>query len=316
MPLEDSKPVKKSELEDEEEADEKQSLGSILEGRKKKPSNANAGSAKTRLKEPKVKKEERLDDEDDKPIKASLSSGSRSKVKKEENEDDDDEKPLAKRSSNIKPDKEPKRRNKTKEEEKADTAAERKKREKKVYDLPGQKRDPPDERDSLRIFYETLYKHNPDSEMAQFWMMESGLLSKEVAKKVYEKKQKGSTQQKFSSPAKAVATVKRTTVSVSVKKKLPCSPVSSNKKRTTGSIVASRQTKKQKIEDGSSDDDIVLANKKRPSPLASSNKKKVTDSKVLSNQSKKRKKIDDGSSEDDSDDDFEPKAMTKRQRAA
>jgi len=31
------------------------------------------------------------------------------------------------------------------EEEKADTAAERKKREKKVYDLPGQKRDPPDE---------------------------------------------------------------------------------------------------------------------------------------------------------------------------
>jgi hypothetical protein len=146
-------------------------------------------------------------------------------------------------------------------------------------------------------------------------MMESGLLSKEVAKKVYEKKQKRSNQQKFSSPAKAVATVKRSTVSVSVKKKLPCSPVSSNKKRTTGSIVASRQTKKQKIEDGSSDDDIVLANKKRPSPLASSNKKKATDSKVLSNQSKKRKKIDDGSSEDDSDD-FEPKAMTKRQRAA
>jgi hypothetical protein len=104
MPSEDSKPVKKSELEDEE-ADEKLSLGSILEGRKKKPSNANAGSAKPRLKEPKVKKDERLDDEDEKPIKVSLSSESRSKVKKEENEDDDDEKPLAKRSSNIKPDK-------------------------------------------------------------------------------------------------------------------------------------------------------------------------------------------------------------------
>lgn len=41
--------------------------------------------------------------------------------------------------------KELKRRKKTKEEMKADTAAEPKKREKKVYDLPGQKRDPPEE---------------------------------------------------------------------------------------------------------------------------------------------------------------------------
>ena len=148
-------------------------------------------------------------------------------------------------------------------------------------------------------------------------MMESGLLSKEHAKKVYEKKQKRSNQQKFSSPAKAVATVKRSTVSVSVvKQKLPCSPVSSNKKRTTDSIAASKQTKKQKIEDGSSDDDIVLANRKRPSPLASSNKKTATDSKVLLKQSKKRKKIEDGSSEDESDDDFEPIATTKKQRAA
>lgn len=41
--------------------------------------------------------------------------------------------------------KELKRRKTTKEEEKADTATERKKREKKVYDFPGQKRDPPEE---------------------------------------------------------------------------------------------------------------------------------------------------------------------------
>lgn len=100
MPSEDSKPVR-VEVENEEEADDEQSLGSVLEGRKKKPSNASAGSAKPRPKEAKVKKEEPLDDEDDdngKPIKASLYSASRSKVKKEEN-DDDDGKPLAKRSS-------------------------------------------------------------------------------------------------------------------------------------------------------------------------------------------------------------------------
>lgn len=71
------------------------------------------------------------------------------------------------------------------------------KKEKKVYDLPGQKRDPPEEvlkndligisfmfgssladhlhllliiqRDPLRIFYETLHKQVPHSEMAEFW---------------------------------------------------------------------------------------------------------------------------------------------------
>lgn len=109
MPSEDSKPLRRAEVEDEEEADEKQSLGSIIEAHKKKSANASAVSAKSRPKEAKVKKEELPDDEDDigKPIKASLSSGSRSKFKKEENEDDDynvdDDKPLAKRNSISKP---------------------------------------------------------------------------------------------------------------------------------------------------------------------------------------------------------------------
>ncbi|KAK2399274.1 hypothetical protein QL285_049116 [Trifolium repens] len=42
-------------------------------------------------------------------------------------------------------------------------------REKKVYSLPGQKHDPPEERDPLRIFYESLSKQIPTSEMAEFW---------------------------------------------------------------------------------------------------------------------------------------------------
>ncbi|KAJ6684754.1 hypothetical protein OIU79_014963 [Salix purpurea] len=46
-----------------------------------------------------------------------------------------------------------------------------KKRERKVCDFSGQKRDPPEERDPLRIFYETLFEQIPDSEMAQFWLL-------------------------------------------------------------------------------------------------------------------------------------------------
>ncbi|GJT16667.1 retrovirus-related pol polyprotein from transposon TNT 1-94 [Tanacetum coccineum] len=43
-----------------------------------------------------------------------------------------------------------------------------KKREKKVYSLPGQKFDVPEEREPLRIFYESLFKQIPSSEMAEF----------------------------------------------------------------------------------------------------------------------------------------------------
>lgn len=43
------------------------------------------------------------------------------------------------------------------------------KADKKVYSLPGQKFDPPEEREPLRIFYESLSKQIPSSEMAEFW---------------------------------------------------------------------------------------------------------------------------------------------------
>ncbi|WJX16520.1 non-specific serine/threonine protein kinase [Trifolium repens] len=66
-------------------------------------------------------------------------------------------------------------------------------REKKVYSLPGQKHDPPEERDPLRIFYESLSKQIPTSEMAEFWLMEHGMLSPERAKKAFEKKQRKRT---------------------------------------------------------------------------------------------------------------------------
>ncbi|KAF4377219.1 hypothetical protein G4B88_009211 [Cannabis sativa] len=48
-------------------------------------------------------------------------------------------------------------------------------KQKKVYTLAGQKFDPPEEREPLRIFYESLSKQIPSSEMAEFWMMEHGV---------------------------------------------------------------------------------------------------------------------------------------------
>lgn len=91
--------------------------------------------------------------------------------------------------------------------------------------------------------------------------MECGLLSKEEAKRVFEKKQKRSQQQKLGSPMKAVASVKKSTQSVTVKK--PSTPVPSNQKKSTVSKDASTQSKKRKNEDRSSesdsDDDFALS---------------------------------------------------------
>ncbi|TYJ39447.1 hypothetical protein E1A91_A04G071000v1 [Gossypium mustelinum] len=176
MPSEDSKSVKKEEPEEDNE--DLKSLSSMGENRKKKPSsnsnNAAISNSKLRPKEAKVKKEEPVetDDEDEKPISKRSSATKATKPKKEES-DDEDEKPISKRSSATKADKEKEMKKKKKKgEEKKAAAGKEVKREKKVYDLPGQKRDPPEERDSLRIFYETMYQQIPHSEMAQFWSKE------------------------------------------------------------------------------------------------------------------------------------------------
>lgn len=75
-------------------------------------------------------------------------------------------------------------------------------KQKKVYTLPGQKYDPPEEREPLRIFYESLSKQIPTSEMAEFWMMEHGLLSPERAKKAYERKQRRQKEIRTGTPIK------------------------------------------------------------------------------------------------------------------
>ncbi|KAK9102350.1 hypothetical protein Sjap_019604 [Stephania japonica] len=75
-------------------------------------------------------------------------------------------------------------------------------RQKKVYTLPGQKYDTPEEREPLRIFYESLSKQIPSSQMAEFWMMEHGLLSPDRAKKAYERKQRKQQQLRSGTPIK------------------------------------------------------------------------------------------------------------------
>ncbi|NP_001143557.1 uncharacterized protein LOC100276253 [Zea mays] len=79
------------------------------------------------------------------------------------------------------------------------------KADKKVYSLPGQKFDPPEEREPLRIFYESLSKQIPSSEMAEFWLMEHGMLSPERARKAYERKQKRQQQVRMGTPIKSCA---------------------------------------------------------------------------------------------------------------
>ncbi|KAL5071197.1 hypothetical protein RYX36_022084 [Vicia faba] len=75
-------------------------------------------------------------------------------------------------------------------------------REKKVYNLPGQKHDPPEQKEPLRIFYESLSKQIPTSEMAEFWLMEHGMLSPENAKRAFEKKHRKQKELRTGTPVK------------------------------------------------------------------------------------------------------------------
>ncbi|KAK9043955.1 hypothetical protein V6N11_072278 [Hibiscus sabdariffa] len=115
-------------------------------------------------------------------------------------------------------------------------------REKKVYTLPGQKHDPPEEREPLRIFYESLSKQIPTSEMAEFWMMEHGLLSPEKARKAYEKKQRRQKQLRAGTPIK------------------PSKPSSKPESSKNGDVKAKKRINNDMDED---EEDFVLSPKRR-----------------------------------------------------
>ncbi|KAH9761219.1 hypothetical protein KPL70_000414 [Citrus sinensis] len=122
-------------------------------------------------------------------------------------------------------------------------------REKKVFTLPGQKFDPPEEREPLRIFYESLSKQIPTSEMAEFWMMEHGLLSPERAKKAYEKKQRKQKQVRMGTPNKSPHPLSN-------------KPESSQKQQQ-GSKNGDIKAKRRVSNDADDDDDFILSPKRR-----------------------------------------------------
>lgn len=123
-------------------------------------------------------------------------------------------------------------------------------REKKVFSLPGQKYDTPEEREPLRIFYESLSKQIPSSEMAEFWLMEHGLLSPDRAKKAFEKKQKKQKQLRLGTPIKSPPPA------------IASKPESSKKQQQVlknGEVKA----KKRIMDESDDDDDFVLSHKRR-----------------------------------------------------
>ncbi|KAJ4958282.1 hypothetical protein NE237_025393 [Protea cynaroides] len=117
---------------------------------------------------------------------------------------------------------------------------------KKVFTLAGQKYDPPEEREPLRIFYESLSKQIPSSEMAEFWMMEHGLLSPEKAKKAYERKQRKQQQLRTGTPIKPPKLEK---------------PESSQKQQQASKNSDLKVKKRIKM-DSDSDDDFIVKYKK------------------------------------------------------
>ncbi|XP_043707701.1 uncharacterized protein LOC122657028 isoform X1 [Telopea speciosissima] len=117
---------------------------------------------------------------------------------------------------------------------------------KKVFTLAGQKYDPPEEREPLRIFYESLSKQIPSSEMAEFWMMEHGLLSPERAKKAYERKQRKQQQLRMGTPTKP----------------LKLDKPESSQKQQQASKNSDLKVKKRIMTESNSDDDFIVKYKK------------------------------------------------------
>ncbi|XP_057503927.1 uncharacterized protein LOC130787559 [Actinidia eriantha] len=125
-------------------------------------------------------------------------------------------------------------------------------REKKVYSLAGQKFDVPEEREPLRIFYESLSNQITSSEMAEFWMMEHGLLSPERARKAHEKKQIRQKQIRMGTPIKSPPPRPR-----------PPSKPESSKTQQQASKNGDVKAKKRIIHESGDDDDFILSPKRR-----------------------------------------------------
>ncbi|KAL0311957.1 UNVERIFIED_CONTAM: hypothetical protein Sradi_5595000 [Sesamum radiatum] len=109
---------------------------------------------------------------------------------------------------------------------------------------------PGSQREPLRLFYESLSKQIPSSEMAEFWLMEHGLLSPEKAKRAYEKKQRKQKQLRTGTPIKSPPPSTSSRPESSRKPQ----PVPKN---------GEPKAKKRITNDSDDDDDFVLSHKRR-----------------------------------------------------
>lgn len=137
-------------------------------------------------------------------------------------------------------------------------------RVKKVFTLAGQKFDPPEEREPLRIFYESLSKQIPSSEMAEFWMMEHGLLSPERSRKAFEKKQRKQKQIRSGIPIKSPPVKSPPLRSPPPKpvSKPPSKPESSQRQQQA-SKNGDVKAKKRVVDESDDNDDFILSPKRR-----------------------------------------------------
>lgn len=233
-----------SKVKEEEEDDDEEDNLPISHSRAKKGNEKQKGTMNSSTKASKVKKQEvESDDDDFMPTSQKKNSNAKaSKVKKLKDEDLED----------LKEDKKRKKRAGVKEGARMIVVkGEKAKRERKVYDLPGQKHDPPTERDPLRIFYESLYEQVPTSDMAATWLMEWGLLPLDVARKVFEKKQG----QKLKSPVKTTVSKRKPTSPT----KTPASSAmkSVSAKKSAGKPTSQKKRKASSESDDDDDDDFV-----------------------------------------------------------
>ncbi|CAL5223558.1 g6091 [Coccomyxa viridis] len=83
------------------------------------------------------------------------------------------------------------------------------KKERKVYELPGQTRDTPQEVDPLRKFYTSLREQRPESAIAAKWLLQVGLLPPEVAKVEAVKLRNARSPMKAAKPGTSTSGAKR-----------------------------------------------------------------------------------------------------------
>ena len=115
-----------------------------------------------------------------------------------------------------------------------------------TFDLPGQKKETPDELNSLRMFHEAAYKEFPDCESSEKWLLQHGLIPKAQAIKLavkYAPRRSNTTKKKKKTTTTSTKKKKKTTTSTKNKKK---TTTSTKKKKTTNTTKRRKTNTKKK----------------------------------------------------------------------